>query len=153
MKCVWNCPAACCVVNLWRYGSVVNVVHCFVQGWERLTDAVIHWINNNLSCVVFLLWGAYAQKKGAFINQKKHCVLKSPHPSPLSASRGFFGCNHFVQVNEYLEEKNKKPIDWSYLPKGSLWHNNGLIYSYVQSIYLDITWFSILKINYHWFLM
>lgn len=87
------------------------------QGWEKLTDAVIHWINDNLSGVVFILWGAYAQKKGAFINKKKHCVLKSPHPSPLSASRGFFGCNHFVKANDYLEEKRKKPIDWSYLPK------------------------------------
>ena len=88
-----------------------------MQGWEKLTDAVIHWINDNLSGVVFLLWGAYAQKKGGFINKMRHCVLKSAHPSPLSAHRGFFGCNHFVKVNEYLKEKAKKQIDWSYLPE------------------------------------
>ena len=92
-------------------------MHTHTQGWENLTDAVIHWINDNLSGVAFLLWGAYAQKKGAFINKKKHCVLKSAHPSPLSASRGFFGSRHFVKVNEYLEEKRKRPIDWSNLPE------------------------------------
>lgn len=78
---------------------------------------MIHWINDHLSAVVFVLWGAYAQKKGAFIDKKKHRVLKSPHPSPLSASKGFFGCNHFVKANEYLQGKGKKPIDWNYLPK------------------------------------
>jgi uracil-DNA glycosylase len=86
------------------------------KGWERLTDAVIHWINDHCSGVVFLLWGAYAQKKGAFINQKRHCVLKTVHPSPLSASRGFFGCKHFSKANEYLEKNGGKEIDWKYLP-------------------------------------
>eukprot|EP00795_Rhopilema_esculentum_P012093 gene12093-2693_t len=87
------------------------------KGWERFTDAVIKKINSNLNGVVFLLWGAYAQKKGASIDKKRHCVLKGPHPSPLSAHRGFFGCKHFSQANEYLSKNGKKEIDWRYLPK------------------------------------
>ncbi|XP_046851123.1 uracil-DNA glycosylase-like [Xenia sp. Carnegie-2017] len=86
------------------------------QGWETFTDAVIKWINNNLRNVVFLLWGSYAQKKGACIDKKKHCVLKSAHPSPLSAYRGFFGCKHFSKANEYLKKMKITTIDWSSLP-------------------------------------
>lgn len=86
------------------------------KGWEKFTDAVIRWINSNLSSVVFLLWGSYAQKKGSFIDKKKHCVLKAVHPSPLSAHRGFLGCKHFSQANEYLKKNGKKPIDWCDLP-------------------------------------
>ncbi len=86
------------------------------QGWEKLTDAVIHWLNNHGENIVFMLWGSYAQKKGAFINQKKHCVLKSVHPSPLSANRGFIGCRHFSKANDYLLSVGKEPIDWKYLP-------------------------------------
>lgn len=86
------------------------------KGWEKFTDAVIKWINTNLSGVVFLLWGSYAQKKGSFIDKKKHCVLKAVHPSPLSAHRGFLGCKHFSQANEYLKKAGKKPIDWCNLP-------------------------------------
>lgn len=83
------------------------------KGWETFTDAVIHKVNDELENVVFLLWGSYAQKKGSFIDKSKHCVLKSPHPSPLSAHRGFFGNGHFQQCNEYLESKGLAPIDWS----------------------------------------
>lgn len=82
------------------------------QGWETFTDAIIHALNAEREGIVFMLWGAYAQKKGSFITADKHCVLKSPHPSPLSAHRGFFGNNHFVQCNEYLEQCGVAPIDW-----------------------------------------
>lgn len=103
------------------------------KGWEQLTDAVIKYFNTNLKNRVFILWGAYAQKKGSFIDQvrlifielkfkaklfslqKKHLVLKSVHPSPLSAHRGFFGCGHFAKANEYLQKSNNKPIDWTKL--------------------------------------
>ncbi|XP_036367980.1 uracil-DNA glycosylase [Octopus sinensis] len=82
------------------------------RGWEQLTDAVIRWLNDNSSALVFVLWGAYAQKKGAFINKQKHCILKSAHPSPFSANNGFFGCKHFSKCNAYLSKNNKKTIDW-----------------------------------------
>ena len=87
------------------------------QGWEKLTDAVVHWLNDNMRNLVFLLWGKDAQKKGSFINSKNHLVLKSVHPSPLSAHRGFLGCRHFSQANQYLRDKSKKAIDWSSLPE------------------------------------
>ncbi|XP_071827860.1 uracil-DNA glycosylase-like [Apostichopus japonicus] len=85
------------------------------KGWEKFTDAVINWLNKNQEKIVFMLWGSYAQKKGAIINTKRHCVLKSTHPSPLSAYRGFLGCGHFSKANEYLQKSEKKPIDWSSL--------------------------------------
>lgn len=82
------------------------------KGWERFTDAVIKASSNNLSNVVYLLWGAYAQKKAQLIDSNRHLVLKSVHPSPLSAHRGFFGSKHFSQTNKYLEEKGRMPIEW-----------------------------------------
>ncbi|KAJ1676693.1 hypothetical protein EV182_007672 [Spiromyces aspiralis] len=82
------------------------------KGWEQLTDAVIKMVNDRKSNVVFMLWGSYAQKKGKGIDRKKHLVLTSTHPSPLSAHRGFLGCGHFKKANEYLVEHKKKPIDW-----------------------------------------
>ncbi len=82
------------------------------KGWERFTDAVIATINEQQSQVVFLLWGAYAQKKGQVIDRDKHLVLHAPHPSPLSAHRGFLGCRHFSQANEYLSASGKSPIQW-----------------------------------------
>lgn len=87
------------------------------KGWEQFTDAVIRWINLNRNNVVFLLWGSYAQKKGACIDKKRHCVLKSVHPSPLSAYRGFLGCKHFSKANEYLKSTKQEPINWADLPK------------------------------------
>ena len=82
------------------------------KGWEEFTDAVISLINNNKENIVFMLWGAYAQKKGENINRQKHLVLESVHPSPLSASRGFFGNKHFSRCNNYLTEKGITSIDW-----------------------------------------
>lgn len=88
------------------------------KGWETFTDAAIRRINEERDNVVFMLWGSYAQKKGSFIDASKHLVLKSPHPSPLSAHRGFFGNGHFKACNEYLEAKGLQPIDWSIPAKG-----------------------------------
>lgn len=82
------------------------------QGWERFTDTVITTIDQHCEHVVFMLWGAYAQRKGAAINTDKHCVLKAPHPSPLSAHRGFFGCGHFSAANAYLAQHAIPPINW-----------------------------------------
>ena len=83
------------------------------QGWEQFTDAVIRELNEKREGIVFMFWGSYAQKKGQFIDVKKHCVLKSPHPSPLSSHRGFFGCKHFSQANAYLKSRKLAPVDWS----------------------------------------
>lgn len=83
------------------------------KGWETFTDKVIDLINRKREGVVFMLWGSYAQKKGAIIDASRHCVLKAPHPSPLSAYRGFFGCGHFTQANQYLLGKGEHPIDWA----------------------------------------
>lgn len=82
------------------------------KGWEQFTDAVIHKINEEKENVVFILWGNYAISKGKFIDQKKHLVLTSVHPSPLSASRGYFGNHHFSRTNEFLKENGLSPIDW-----------------------------------------
>ncbi|WP_317929388.1 uracil-DNA glycosylase [Halioxenophilus sp. WMMB6] len=82
------------------------------KGWERFTDRVVHLLNDEREHLVFILWGSYAQKKGQFIDRNKHLVLQSPHPSPLSAHRGFFGCRHFTQANAYLSEHGLTPIDW-----------------------------------------
>lgn len=98
--------------------SVLTVEHSLAashqgKGWERFTDAVISLINQHCEHIVFLLWGSYAQKKGQVIDAEKHLVLKAPHPSPLSAHRGFLGCQHFSQTNHYLEHHNKSAINWS----------------------------------------
>jgi uracil-DNA glycosylase len=87
------------------------------RGWERFTDAVIAEVNRQQSPIVFMLWGSYAQKKAAQIDSidkgGRHLVLKAPHPSPLSAHSGFFGCRHFSQANAFLESKGLAPIDWA----------------------------------------
>lgn len=83
------------------------------KGWERFTDAVIRLVNAKDDPVVFLLWGAYAQKKAAFVDTTKHLVLKAAHPSPLSAHNGFLGCRHFSKCNAFLESKGLAPIDWA----------------------------------------
>ena len=82
------------------------------KGWETFTDAVIHTLAEKRTGLVFILWGSYAQKKGDFIDGKKHLILKSVHPSPLSAHRGFFGNKHFSLANEYLMSQQLTPIDW-----------------------------------------
>ncbi|ALU44329.1 uracil-DNA glycosylase [Pseudoalteromonas rubra] len=81
-------------------------------GWERFTDAVIEQLNQRTEGVIFLLWGAHAQKKGKAIDTQRHHVLHAPHPSPLSAHRGFFGCQHFSQTNMLLQSMDKTPINW-----------------------------------------
>ncbi len=82
------------------------------KGWEEFTDAIIQAINNKKENIVFILWGAYAQKKSILIDASKHHVIKSVHPSPLSAYRGFFGSKPFSKTNSFLKQSNKKPINW-----------------------------------------
>jgi len=82
------------------------------RGWEQFTDRAIEELNRRREGVVFLLWGSYAQKKGQLIDGQRHLVLKSPHPSPLSAHRGFFGNQHFSTANNYLQQQGKAPINW-----------------------------------------
>ena len=82
------------------------------KGWEDFTDATIQTLAYKKQNVVFILWGSYAQKKGSFIDTKQHLVLKAPHPSPLSAYRGFFGCNHFKKTNKYLQVTGQETIKW-----------------------------------------
>ena len=81
-------------------------------GWSEFTDAAVRAINEHGDGVVFMLWGSDAIRKGSMIDRSRHLVLTAPHPSPLSASRGFFGCRHFSQANAWLASKGKKPIDW-----------------------------------------
>ncbi len=81
-------------------------------GWETFTDAVIDAVNRHTEGVVFILWGSHAQKKGANIDSQRHLVLTSPHPSPLSARRGFFGCHHFSKANAWLQQHQKAPVNW-----------------------------------------
>lgn len=83
------------------------------KGWEGFTDAIIDALNREREHLVFLLWGSYAQAKGKLIDTQRHLVLKAPHPSPLSAHRGFLGCGHFHRVNDYLSQHQLTPIDWS----------------------------------------
>jgi uracil-DNA glycosylase len=83
------------------------------KGWEGFTDAAIDALNREREGLVFMLWGSYAQKKGQLIDGSRHCILRSVHPSPLSAHRGFIGCGHFSAANQYLESRGEPPIDWS----------------------------------------
>lgn len=83
------------------------------KGWEQFTDEIIRTVNAKAEPVVFMLWGAYAQKKAAFVDSSKHLVLKAAHPSPLSAHNGFLGCRHFSKANAFLEAHGKRPIDWT----------------------------------------
>ncbi len=82
------------------------------KGWEQFTDSVVRIIAEHKENVVYMLWGNYAQKKGAIVDPSRNCILKSAHPSPLSVYRGFFGCRHFSQANAYLERVGKTPIEW-----------------------------------------
>ncbi|HEY2624373.1 MAG TPA: uracil-DNA glycosylase [Dyella sp.] len=90
------------------------------KGWEGFTDAAIEALNREREGLVFMLWGAYAQRKGQLIDPARHCVLKSVHPSPLSAHRGFIGCGHFSSANQYLEAHGVAPVDWSLPPRAQL---------------------------------
>ncbi|MBR3835095.1 MAG: uracil-DNA glycosylase [Lachnospiraceae bacterium] len=82
------------------------------KGWEQFTDAAIRIVNEQDRPIVFLLWGGFAQKKAAMLNNPKHLILKAPHPSPLSVYRGFYGCKHFSKANEFLKANGVAPIDW-----------------------------------------
>lgn len=86
------------------------------KGWETFTDKIIQCLNDEGEGIIFLLWGNYAQKKGRFIDRQRHRVLLAPHPSPLSAHRGFLGCSHFTAVNHWLIRQGRLPIDWSLPP-------------------------------------
>ncbi|MFP7723602.1 uracil-DNA glycosylase [Lysobacter sp. A3-1-A15] len=90
------------------------------RGWEGFTDHVVDTLNREREGLVFLLWGSYAQKKGAVIDANRHRVLKAPHPSPLSAHRGFLGCGHFSRTNAYLARSGQAPVDWSLPPRSAL---------------------------------
>ena len=90
------------------------------KGWEGFTDHVVETLNREREGLVFLLWGSYAQAKGKVIDPRRHRVLKAPHPSPLSAHRGFFGCGHFKAANEYLVRRGQVPIDWSLPPRAEV---------------------------------
>ncbi len=82
------------------------------KGWEQFTDRIVRSLNEQRSGLVFLLWGAYAQRKGNIIDRDKHLVLAAPHPSPMAADRGFFGCRHFSKTNDYLRQQGQQAIDW-----------------------------------------
>ena len=82
------------------------------RGWEEFTDTIIKTVSEKHEHIVFMLWGSHAQKKSEFINSRKHLILAAPHPSPLSAHRGFLGCGHFKKANEYLEKNGKTAINW-----------------------------------------
>jgi uracil-DNA glycosylase len=90
------------------------------KGWEGFTDACIDSLNRERENLVFLLWGSYAQAKGKLIDRQRHLVLKAPHPSPLSAHRGFIGCGHFSRANDYLRDRGQGPIDWRLPPAADL---------------------------------
>lgn len=83
------------------------------KGWERFTDKIVQLLNDERDGIVFMLWGSYAIKKGAAIDRKRHLVMTAPHPSPLSAYRGFFGCKHFSKANQYLLERGQAAINWA----------------------------------------
>ncbi|MEN9931593.1 MAG: hypothetical protein RIS17_166, partial [Pseudomonadota bacterium] len=86
------------------------------RGWEEFTDAVIRLVADGPRPCAFLLWGSHAQKKAAFVDASRHLVLKAPHPSPLSAHNGFFGCRHFSRTNQWLVAQGQEPIDWALPP-------------------------------------
>ncbi|HET8848697.1 MAG TPA: uracil-DNA glycosylase [Marinobacter sp.] len=90
------------------------------KGWETFTDAVIEVINRERDNIVFMLWGSYAKKKGQRIDRNRHLVLDGPHPSPLSAYRGFFGCRHFSKANQWLEQQGRAPVNWALPSKAEL---------------------------------
>lgn len=95
------------------------------KGWEGFTDHVIDVLNDAREHLVFLLWGSHAGSKAGRIDGQRHCILRAPHPSPLSAHRGFFGCRHFSRANQYLREHGQTPIDWSLPPRRELVDSTG----------------------------
>ncbi|HET6604730.1 MAG TPA: uracil-DNA glycosylase [Xanthomonadaceae bacterium] len=92
------------------------------KGWERFTDAVVARLAEEREHLVFMLWGSYAQAKGRIVDARRHRVLRAPHPSPLSAHRGFAGCGHFSAANAYLQQRGRAPVDWRLPPRAELEH-------------------------------
>jgi len=90
------------------------------KGWEGFTDAIVEHLTRERENLVFLLWGSYAQAKGKLVDTRRHLVLKAPHPSPLSAHRGFFGCGHFSKANKWLADHGLTGIDWQLPPASTL---------------------------------
>jgi uracil-DNA glycosylase len=90
------------------------------RGWEAFTDAAVECLNREREGLVFMLWGSYAQAKGKFIDRTRHAVLRAPHPSPLSAYRGFIGCGHFSAANRYLQGRGAGSIDWRLPPAAEI---------------------------------
>lgn len=90
------------------------------KGWEGFTDRIVALLNERREGLVFMLWGSYAQAKGGLLDAKRHLVLRAPHPSPLSAHRGFIGCGHFSRCNDYLSRRGEVPMDWSLPPREQL---------------------------------
>ena len=90
------------------------------RGWEGFTDAVVEALDREREGLVFMLWGAYAQAKGRLLDTRRHCVLRAPHPSPLSAHRGFIGCGHFGKANRWLQGAGQAPVDWSLPPRAAV---------------------------------
>lgn len=89
------------------------------KGWEGFTDHIVETLDREREGLVFMLWGSYAQAKGRIIDARRHCVLRAPHPSPLSAHRGFIGCGHFSAANRWLQGRGLAPIDWRLPPRGA----------------------------------
>ncbi len=124
-----------CLVSWARQGvlllnAVLTVEHGIAashrgKGWEGFTDACIEALDRERDGIVFLLWGSYAQAKGRLIDARRHRVLAAPHPSPLSAHRGFLGCGHFSTANAYLESIGRTPIDWQLPPRSELAPDEG----------------------------
>jgi len=90
------------------------------RGWEGFTDAIVQALDREKEGLVFLLWGSYAQAKGKLVDARRHCVLRAPHPSPLSAHRGFLGCGHFGKANRWLQGGGRAPVDWSLPPRAEV---------------------------------
>jgi len=86
------------------------------KGWEGFTDHIVETLSREREGLVFMLWGSYAQAKGRIIDRQRHCILRAPHPSPLSAHRGFLGCGHFSAANRWLQGRGQAPIDWRLPP-------------------------------------
>ena len=90
------------------------------KGWEGFTDRVVQLLDERREGLVFMLWGSYAQAKGALLDGRRHLILKAPHPSPLSAHRGFIGCAHFSRCAEWLARRGEPPLDWTLPPRAGL---------------------------------
>ncbi len=113
-----GCLDSWCSQGVLLLNSVLTVEHKQAashqgKGWETFTDQIIQRLAQDKNHLIFVLWGNYAQKKGQFIDDKKHCIIRSAHPSPLSAHRGFLGSKPFSQINQYLQKTHQQPIDWS----------------------------------------